>query len=342
MTRPLTPYLTAIEEDLRRTLQASEPMLLRLYQMMQYHLGWLDVDLRPVEAPKGKRLRPLTCLLACEAVGGDWRRALPAASAIELIHNFSLVHDDIEDNSPTRRHRPTVWSLWGIAQGINTGDTLWVISRLATLRLIERGYDAETVLHVARLLDETCLALCAGQYLDIHFESVDSVTMSEYSSMIAGKTAALLSASFAAGSRLGGADEATVQNYAGFGRELGITFQIVDDILGIWGDPAVTGKSAASDILEKKKTIPILHTLAWEQQQGYEDLSRIYARASLTEQDIPTILALLERAGARVATLRRAREHQERTMAFLGTPDITHPAQQDLIELALSLLERSA
>jgi geranylgeranyl diphosphate synthase type I len=341
MTRPLQPYLTAIDEDLQRMLQATEPMVLPLYQMMQYHLGWLDADLCTIDAPKGKRLRPLLCALACEAVGGDWHSALPAASAIELIHNFSLVHDDIEDNSLTRRHRPTVWSLWGIAQGINTGDTLWVISRLATLRLAEEGHDPRTVLRIVRLFDETCLALCTGQYLDIRFESVDSVTMAEYQRMIAGKTAALLSASLAAGAILGGADASKVEDYASFGRELGITFQIVDDMLGIWGDPAVTGKSAASDILEKKKTIPILHTLEWERQQGYEDLRQIYCRPTLTEQEIPTILTLLERAGAREAIRRQAREHQERTLAYLDRSERAHPAQRDLCELALSLLERS-
>jgi geranylgeranyl diphosphate synthase, type I len=282
------------------------------------------------------------CLLACEAVGGDWRRALPAAGAVELIHNFSLVHDDIEDNSHTRRHRPTVWSLWGIAQGVNTGDTLWVISRLATLSLVRQGYDPATVLDVTRLLDETCLALCTGQYLDIRFESADSVTMDEYYRMIAGKTAALLSASLAAGALLGGADEQTVQQYADFGRELGITFQIVDDMLGIWGDPATTGKSAASDILEKKKTIPILHALEWEQGQGYADLLRLYSQPTLTDQDIPPVLALLERAGAREAIKRQAAEHQERTLAYLDAPGADRPAQQDLRELALSLLDRKA
>jgi len=341
MTRSLQPYLTAIEQDLRRALQCPEPMVMPLYQMMQYHLGWLDVDLRPTDTARGKRLRPLLCLLACEAVGGDWHRALPAASAIELIHNFSLVHDDIEDDSPTRRHRPTVWTLWGIAQGINTGDTMWVMSRLATLRLAEAQHDPATVLRVVHLLDETCLSLCIGQYLDIRFESVDSVTMIEYNRMIAGKTAALLSASLAAGAILGGANEATVQHYAGFGRELGLTFQIVDDILGIWGDPAITGKSAASDILERKKTIPILYALEWEQKQGHQDLSRLYAQASLTEQDIPTILSLLERAGTLEAIRRQARQHQERTLAYLDSVGITYPAQQDLRELALSLLERN-
>ena len=342
MTRPLEPYLAAIEQDLRETLRATEPMVLSLYQMMQYHLGWLDADLRPEEAPRGKRLRPLMCLLACEAAGGDWHRALPAASAIELIHNFSLVHDDIEDNSLTRRHRPTVWSLWGIAQGINTGDTLWVISRLSTLRLSQEGYDPETVLRVVRLFDETCLALCAGQYLDMRFESLDSVAMDEYERMIAGKTAALLSASLAAGALLGGAGESTVERYARFGHELGITFQIVDDILGIWGEPRVTGKSAASDILERKKTIPILYALEWERQHGYDDLRRLYCRPALTEQDIPPILTLLERAGAREAIKAQAREHQERTLAYLETPDTPHPADQDLYALALSLLDRNS
>ena len=341
MTRPLQPYLAAIEEDLRRTLQATEPMVLPLYQMMQYHLGWLDTTLHPVEAPKGKRLRPLFCLLACEAVGGDWHRALPAASAVELIHNFSLVHDDIEDNSLTRRHRPTVWNLWGIAQGVNTGDTMWVVSRLATLRLADEGYDAGIVVRVVRLFDETCLALCAGQFLDIRFESSASVSMDEYGCMVAGKTAALLSASFAAGALLGGADESTVERCSSFGRELGITFQMVDDMLGIWGDPTVTGKSAASDILERKKTMPILHALEWEKQRGYDDLQRLYSQPALSERDIPSILALLERAGAREVIRRQARERQEHTLAYLETPGLSHPAQQDLRDLALNLLDRN-
>lgn len=340
MPRDLSIYLEAIEEELRRDLAVREPLVAPLYQMMQYHLGWLDASFAPVSAARGKRLRPLFCLLACEAVGGEWRRALPAASAIELIHNFSLLHDDIEDHSETRRHRPTVWSLWGLAQGLNTGDAMWALARLAALRLADQGFAAELVLRVVKLLDETCLELCTGQYLDLAFETASTVSLAAYERMIAGKTAALLAASTAAGALLGRAGEDVVAAYGAFGRELGLTFQIVDDILGIWGDPAVTGKSAADDILTKKKTLPVLYALAWEAEQGYGDLAALYARPALGADDLSAALALLERAGARAYAQQKAQEHLHQTLAHLHSTGIVHPAQETLRELALSLVER--
>ncbi|MCD6520800.1 MAG: polyprenyl synthetase family protein [Anaerolineae bacterium] len=130
-TIDLSAHRDALDRELREILSIPEEAIASLYQVMHYHMGWCDQHFHPVEAHQGKRLRSILCLLACEAIGGDWQRALPAAAAIELIHNFSLIHGDIKDRSDTHRHRPTVWSLWGIAQGINTGDAMWTLARLA-------------------------------------------------------------------------------------------------------------------------------------------------------------------------------------------------------------------
>ena len=349
MTLDLAPYLSAVETELRDIVDAASDAhmdechapISPLYDMIRYHMGWLDADFYPLITDGGKRLRPVMCLLACEAVGGDWRSALPAAAAIELIHNFSLIHDDIEDQSETRRHRRTVWALWGVAQGINTGDTVWILSRLAIHRLHQTGHDAETVLRVMQRLDKACLALCTGQYLDLGFEQEETVSLPAYLQMIAGKTAALLSASLAVGAILGGADESLVQCYASFGHKLGLTFQIVDDILGIWGDPAVTGKSAASDILTKKKTMPILYALGWEAERGYDDLARLYAQPSLTDEHVPSVLALLRRCSAHEYAQQQARAYYGQTAQHLQSAGPDHPARDALQALAESLVGRT-
>jgi geranylgeranyl diphosphate synthase, type I len=349
MSLDLVPYLSAVETELCAIVDAASDAhadehhvpTAPLYDMIRYHMGWLDADLNPLVAGGGKRLRPVMCLLACEAVGGDWPSALPAAAAIELIHNFSLIHDDIEDQGETRRHRRTVWALWGVAQGINTGDTVWTLSRLAIYRLRKTGHDVETILRVMHRLDEACLALCTGQYLDLDFEQEEGVSLAAYRQMIAGKTSALLSASLAVGAILGGADESLVPCYASFGHELGLTFQIVDDILGIWGDPAVTGKSAASDILTKKKTMPILYALDWETEHGYYDLAHLYAQPSLTADDVPAVLALLERCSAHEYAQEQARAHYGQTVRHLQAADAAHPARDTLQALAQSLVGRS-
>jgi len=347
MAGGLSDYLAALERDLCSLLSSEDEAVAPLYQMMRYHLGWLDQHFRPTDRPRGKCLRPLMCLLSCQAVGGDWRRALPAASAIELVHGFSLIHDDIEDKSDTRRHRPTVWHLWGVAQAINTGDAMWALSRLSLARLSGWGYDSCTVLRVGELLAQTCLALCTGQYLDLAFEVRQAVSMADYERMILGKTAALFSASPVAGAILGGAGEPVVSAYRDFGRELGLSFQITDDILGIWGDPVITGKSAASDLLEKKKTFPVLYALHWEQKRGHNDLGPIYARPTISSGDLSIILALLDRCGAREYARSRAWQHQQRALGYLDAAlvrDAGHQADaahDELRKLAMRLVNRA-
>ena len=334
-------YLSAIEAELISVLTSPEPGIEPLYSMMKYHMGWLDEAFYPADEARGKRLRPILCLSACEAVGGDWRKAVPVAASLELIHNFSLVHDDIEDKSETRRHRRTVWSLWGVPQGINTGDAMWVLSRLAVHRLTGAGHSPATVLAVAKRLEEACLELCRGQYLDLRFEHEDTVSLAEYERMISGKTAALISASLAVGALLGGANARLVSEHGVFGHELGLSFQVTDDILGIWGDPSVTGKSAASDILERKKSLPILHALEWERGRGGQKLAQILARPSLTQADIPRVLDFLRQAASREFCRAEAQRHQAAALEHLDATGCSGPAQDAIRGLALAIADRA-
>ena len=198
-------YLPPLEGELRAVVEQAEeagPPLDAYTTMLTYHMGWSDVDGNPVEGQSGKRVRPLLCLMACEAAGGTWENALPAAAALELVHNFSLIHDDIQDQGDLRRGQPTVWKVWGVPQAINAGDALFTMAHQAALRLSERGVPPTTTLAALSILDQTCLRLTQGQYLDMSFEERDTVDVESYLHMIEGKSAALLSASAWIGEKL--------------------------------------------------------------------------------------------------------------------------------------------
>ncbi|NJO04767.1 MAG: polyprenyl synthetase family protein, partial [Chloroflexaceae bacterium] len=231
-----------IQETMRAAFPEAEARVQRFYGMQAYHLGWRDLDLNLAYADPGKLLRPQLVLLATQAVGGSFEQALPLAAGIQLIHDFSLIHDDIQDQSDTRRGRMTVWKKWGIAQGINTGDGMFVLAHLAIHQLGEAGLPAGVVLEVLRRFDETILKICEGQYLDLSFEGDLNITEADYLAMISRKTAALIAASTGLGAIIGGASLEQAQALFAFGQSLGVAFQVQDDILGIWGDPSITGK----------------------------------------------------------------------------------------------------
>ena len=333
-------YLPAVEAEMRAVVRVPEGPLHPFYGMMAYHLGWLDAEFRPTEARRGKGIRPLLCLLACEAAGGDWERALPAAAAIELTHNFTLIHDDIEDGDEERRGRPTVWRLWGVPQAINAGDGLFVLARQALHRLVERGVEPRTVVQVLAWYDAACQALCEGQYLDLAFEERTDVTAEEYLQMIRGKTAALLVAALRIGARLGTSDTRLVELYARFGEHLGIAFQLVDDILGLWGDQALTGKPAGNDLRRRKKTLPVVYGLEQETGQSQRPLHALYRQETLSDADVMAALELLERCGARRYVEDLARYHRQRALEILDETGIDNPAQQRLRTVARFLIER--
>ena len=252
--------LPAIESELQHQIaRLDEPRTRPFYDMLTYHMGWTGEGAGP-EAT-GKRIRPLMVLLTIAACETEWLCAIPAAAAVELVHNFSLVHDDIQDNSDKRRGRTTAWKIWGMPIAINAGDALFVLSNQAIMDL-STNYTAETVVKAATVLHNTCLDLTRGQFLDMSYEKRNDLGVEDYWPMIAGKTAALLSACCHIGSILGGVDESKQDAYRSFGHAVGLAFQVQDDILGIWGDEAITGKSAASDLLEGKKSLPVLHGLS--------------------------------------------------------------------------------
>ncbi len=297
--------------------EATRPM----YQQMRYHLG-LDGE----DGVSGKRMRPLLGLLAYESLTGEHERALPGAAAVELGHNFSLVHDDIEDGDVERRHRAALWTIWGVAQAINTGDALFALSRMALHRLTALGFSDAKVLALMRLYDETCLTLCEGQFLDLwtsEQEGRQSVEL--YFDMIGRKTASLIAASIQAGALLATDDAATIATYRNFGWALGLAFQLNDDLLGIWGEEQATGK-LPSDLAKRKRTLPVLYAL---EHAGPEDRARLRALLALPEPaaaEVNEVRTILERCGARAYTRDEARRYRDEALAQLeltGAADAT-------------------
>lgn len=332
----LEPYLIAVEEEMKASVAVSEEALAPYYGMILYHLGWMDQDFSPRRQGSGKRVRPLLCLLSSEASGGDWHQALPAAAALELTHNFSLIHDDIEDKSLERRHRATVWSLWGQAQGINTGDGLFVISRLALHRLLDRGVPAERTARAFKVLDEACLKLTEGQYLDIAFEDQDTIGVETYLQMISKKTAALIGCATHLGALLGTEDQEAIESYHSFGHQLGLAFQIIDDLLGIWGQQEVTGKGVGEDIVNKKKSLPVVYAL----EKGDGELRDIYRQERIGLEESRAVMDRLEHLGAREYARQQATHHWRLALESLEQTRRSNEAQDKLRDLARFLIER--
>lgn len=331
-------YLTALENELRACVVSPDSAYDTYYGIFRYHLGWTDTNFVEVKTETGKRVRPLLCLLSCDAAGGDWQRALPAAAALELAHNFSLIHDDIEDNSDERRGRAAVWKVWGLAHGLNAGDGMFVLAHLALDRLSTRGLSLAECAAVHRVFDEATLALCQGQFLDLAFETRLDVTPAEYLQMIRGKTAALIAASTRIGAMLATEDARIVEALARFGENIGCAFQITDDVLGIWGDPAVTGKSAATDILTKKKSLPAIIGLS-DVRVGAA-MRALYAQTTLTQDDVARVLALLEQIDAREQTQAYADEFRARALDALDATGINNRPIEQVRELAERMTRR--
>ena len=292
-----------------------------LFAWMRYHLGWEDEAGQPVAARGGKLLRPTALLMAAELVGGPVEDAVPAAAAVELVHNFSLLHDDIEDQSLTRHGRRTVWTFAGPAQAINTGDGMFTLAHLAMHRL---AVDERRVIEAMRELDEGCLRLVEGQYLDIAFETRQEVGRDEYIAMTGGKTAAMFAAPFAIGALIGGASGERVAALRDFGWHIGLAFQAVDDLLGIWGDTELTGKPAGDDLLARKMTLPVVAALEAEATAaaggdgGSGELAKIYAVPATPDEDVAPLAALITRLGGRSATEEFADEHVRTGLAALS------------------------
>lgn len=330
-------YRPELEAELKFAVgEATLPM----YDMMRYHLGWTDERGNPLMATIGKRLRPILCLLACEAVGGDWHQALPAAAAVELVHNFSLIHDDIQDKSPSRRGRATVWHIWGQPQGINVGDGMHALALSSLLRLEEAGVPHHKVVRAARILGEASLKLCEGQYLDISYENRLDISINDYLEVIGCKTAALFRCSLEIGALLGTDDESLLMRLKLFGHNLGMTFQVHDDVLSLWGDEKITGKSNTSDILMKKKTLPIVYALENTKGEDRELLWSIYRKKVIEAADIEKVLHILNRLDVQGYVQGMSDKHYRAAISELNAVNIPDSAKEDLRAIAAFLLKR--
>jgi geranylgeranyl diphosphate synthase type I len=337
----LNIYLPLIEDELRicMTPYADSPPL--FFGMMHYHLGWTDEQFRPAQVKMGKRLRPLFTLLTCQAAGGDPHEALPAAAAVELIHNFSLIHDDIQDHSDIRHGRATVWALWGEAQAINAGDTIFTLAHLALHRLSERGISPDRIIAALHALEQTNLALCQGQHMDLHFESRLDVDSDAYMTMIRGKTAALLGCSAQLGALIARPDPILSERYRRVGEELGLAFQIQDDVLGIWGKADVTGKPVADDVRNRKKSLPIVYVLGRQNDTDAKRLRALYAQETFSEEEVAEVIAILDASQAQLYARELARYHLEAALTELETAKPEPEAGEALRELAHFLIKRA-
>jgi geranylgeranyl diphosphate synthase type I len=342
-----TREIEKIDGEMSRILAERDGHARPLYEMLAYHLG-LDGE----DGSRGKRLRPLLGLLAYQSLGGELEDALPGAAAVELGHNFSLVHDDIEDADLERRHRPTLWAIWGVPLAINAGDALFALSRLAIYRLLDDGFSEKRVLDLMRIYDETCLALCEGQYLDISFERQERVSVDAYLEMIGKKTAALLGASVQAGAILATDDPDVIEAYRRFGYDIGVAFQMADDVKGTFWAPSASGKSHAGDVRKRKKTLPIVWAMENAVDADRERLRELYAHPPptdargmrqtsdepMTDAMVEEVLAILERCGAREHTLGEARRYRDRALALLDELPCPPDRRDDLARFVRSVI----
>lgn len=323
----------AIEEELRRTLDLHiSKSLPELYGMLAYHMGWEGEDAGP--DAQGKRIRPLLVLLCTASADGDWKCALPAAAAVELIHNFSLIHDDIQDRSEFRRGRQTVWVKWGVAQAINAGDLMFSLAHLSALRLRESCAE-NSVIEAVQLLQRACVQLTEGQYMDMSYENRSEITLDEYWPMVAGKTASLLATCTRLGALVAGCEIERQQAFWDYGYSLGLAFQAWDDYLGIWGDPAITGKSVESDLVSGKKSLPVVYGLM---QRG--KFARRWQERPVTPEEVPQLAQWLTEEGAQEFTRATAESLTGQAMQVLSQAISRGAAGDALHELTKMLLQR--
>jgi geranylgeranyl diphosphate synthase, type I len=298
-------------------------------RIASYHFGWRDEHGCPAEADGGKALRPALVLLTAEAVGGVPAAAVPAAVAVELVHNFSLLHDDVMDGDVTRRHRPTAWSVFGRGAAILAGDAL------LTLALDVLAASGHSAAHEGmRMLSAAVLDLVDGQSADVAFEARADVDLAECLDMAAGKTGALLGCACALGASFGGGSPEQVRYLRGFGEHLGLAFQLIDDLLGIWGDPDTTGKPIYSDLYNRKKSLPVVAALASGTPAGRE-LATLYRRDQpLSAAELVHAAELIDTAGARAWSQAQADDLLTQALHHLRLSSPTAQGSTELSALA--------
>jgi geranylgeranyl diphosphate synthase, type I len=303
--------------------------------VVAYHLGFTDAAGNPVEGDGGKAVRPALVFLSAEAAGAPAETALPGAMAVELIHNFSLLHDDVMDHDLERRHRPTAWALFGVGPAIVSGDAL--LTEAVSI-LLDPPTPERT--RAAAALAAATGRMIAGQAEDLSFASRLDVSPEACRAMCANKTGALLSCAASIGAVLAGADRVVIEALADFGLHLGLAFQAVDDLLGIWGAPEATGKPVAGDLREHKKTLPVVLALASSRSPERDRLAALLSNGALTEETAAEAADLVERCGGRTGCTREAEEQLAQALTALDRVSLDPKARGGLAEVAAFVAAR--
>ena len=325
--------LPATEQALTKAVDAaSAPGQEALFRMITYHLGWEGKGSGPKAV--GKRVRSTLLLLTCAAAGGDWSLGLPAAASVELLHNFSLIHDDIQDQSEMRRGRRTLWAMHGAAQAINAGDAMFSLAHLSLTELAQTT-DVNVYTQAAKLLSLTSLLLTQGQYLDLAYEGMQDLKVDDYWPMVWGKTGVLIRTCTQMGTLVAGITGRQAKAFSVFGEKLGLAYQVHDDLLGIWGNPDEMGKSAHSDLLSGKKSLPVLYAL---QKKGA--FAKRWVNGGIAEAEVAELALLLESEGAREYTGHEAERLTAEALKALDAAKPKGEAGLALAELAEELGRR--
>ncbi|MGA6197227.1 family 2 encapsulin nanocompartment cargo protein polyprenyl transferase [Streptomyces avermitilis] len=323
----------SVDPELRRAVDSLPGSMRRI---ALHHFGWEHADGTPAAGNAGKAIRPALVLAAVRALGGPQSSAVRAAAAVELIHNFTLLHDDVMDRDTTRRHRPTAWTVFGDADAILAGDALQALAH----RLLAEDPHPASAAAAARLA-ACVIELCAGQHADTAMErrGPGEVTLDECLAMAEAKTGALLGCACALGALYAGAEEEDVEALDAFGREAGLAFQLIDDVIGIWGDPSRTGKPAGADLMARKKSLPVVAALAAGTPAAAK-LAELYAVPHQEGELERTVLAV-ERAGGRDWAQQQAADRMARAMHELSRAIPDPEAAGGLLALAEFVTRRS-
>lgn len=333
----LQRYRTHISEALRFSLSKDDTPV---YDMLRYNMGWVDIEGNPCAATEGKALRPTLCLFGCEATGGSINKAMPAAIALELIHSFSLIHDDIQDHDETRHHRPTLWAKWGVPKALVAGNILRVVADTSLQRLVDEGVEIDQALAVVGMLTEAYLEMIEGQYLDISYEGRPDIAIDDYLNMISKKTGALIRCAVNLGAVIGTRDETTIEAFRVFGRSLGYVFQIRDDVLGVWGNEETTGKPVGADIRRKKNSLPVVYAMSQADPEDKQLLDCIYQKEQLSDDDVSAVLNVMERVNVKGYAQKLAQEHSDIALEALAGVELAPDMRRETEDLVHFLLVR--
>ena len=315
-----------MEDELRGVFESREGFL---YDVLRYHLGWVDEQGQPQSGTSPLTFQSAMALTSCEALEGDFTKALPVAASVDLIYNFTLVHGDVQAGRAEAGDRPSIWWVWGPAQAINAGDGLHSLGRTTMMRLAQKDVPADRVLRAVRSLDMACLALCEGQYMDLEFQDQMLVTTASYMDMIGRKSGALAACAAEAGALVTGASDEVCSKMADVGRNMGMAWQIARDIDDLWGERG--DGMTPSNVINKKKSLPLVHTLETAEVSVKRELGAIYMKRVLEDSDIVKMIEILDKTNAKQVSQDKAQELIDQ--ALEGLDGVSQKGMDALVDL---------